>query len=162
MEDYLSQFEVKSKNSSEEALARWRKLCMGMVKNRKRRFRNTANLPKRAQVKDILKQNKEKLKVALLVSKAAFHFIDAGQLSPYTYDVPDDVKSAGFVCALVSLGVGIAAEGWPEGAYEGTKVQDGSGNILVTTVGMRTGWGSGGFAIGCDFEPCFCHEEDDE
>ncbi|GLJ39902.1 hypothetical protein SUGI_0816000 [Cryptomeria japonica] len=57
MEDYLNQFEVKSKNSSEEALARWRKLC-NVVKNKKRRFRNTANLVMRVQAKDIRKKNK--------------------------------------------------------------------------------------------------------
>uniref|UniRef100_A0A0D6QSZ9 Calcium-transporting ATPase n=1 Tax=Araucaria cunninghamii TaxID=56994 RepID=A0A0D6QSZ9_ARACU len=197
MEKYLNEnFGVEPKHSSEDALERWRKLC-SITKNRKRRFRYVANLPNRYDI------DKERLRVALLVSKAAFHFIDAGQSPHSTYHVPDDVKSAGFgidadelasiveghdnkklslhngvegiaeklststvdgiianedtlklrqkvygvnkfdekpprgfwifvweafqdltliilgVCALGSLGVGIATEGWPEGCYEG-------------------------------------------
>lgn len=206
MEKFLNEdfAAVKSKNSSEEALARWRKLC-SLVKNKKRRFRNTANLPKRAEAKDMLKNNKEKLRVALLVSTAAFHFIEGvgGPLSPIVYHVPEGVKAAGFdidadelvsmveghdlkklnyhggvvgiaeklststmngiianedtlklrakvyglnkfdenpprgfwvfvweasqdmiliilaICAVVSLGVGIGTEGWPDGSFEG-------------------------------------------
>jgi len=59
MEQFLNEEfgAVKSKNSSAEALARWRKLCF-FVKNRKRRFRNTANLPKRAEAKEMLRKNK--------------------------------------------------------------------------------------------------------
>lgn len=48
--------EVKAKNSSEEALQRWRKACW-LVKNRKRRFRFTANLSKRFEVREIQKSN---------------------------------------------------------------------------------------------------------
>lgn len=44
--------EVKAKNSSEEALRRWRKACW-LVKNKKRRFRFTANLSKRFEAADI-------------------------------------------------------------------------------------------------------------
>jgi Ca2+-transporting ATPase len=99
MEQFVSEdfAAVKSKNSSAEALARWRKLCF-FVKNRKRRFRNTANLPKRAEAKDMLRKNKEKLKVAFLVSAAALHFIDgvAAYPGPIVYQVPEDVKAAGF------------------------------------------------------------------
>lgn len=88
---------VKSKNSSAEALARWRKLCF-FVKNRKRRFRNTANLPKRAEAIDMLRNNKEKLRVALLVSTAALHFIDgvSAPSSTIVYNTPEDVRAAGF------------------------------------------------------------------
>ncbi|KAF7057107.1 hypothetical protein CFC21_064438, partial [Triticum aestivum] len=50
MESYLEENfgGVKGKNSSEEALRRWRKLC-SVVKNPKRRFRFTANLDKRGE-----------------------------------------------------------------------------------------------------------------
>ncbi|XP_054795895.1 calcium-transporting ATPase 2, plasma membrane-type-like isoform X1 [Prosopis cineraria] len=99
METYLHEnFEVKSKNSSEEVLQNWRKLC-GFVKNPKRRFRFTANLSKRGEAAAMRRTNQEKLRVAVLVSKAAFQFIQAGvQASDYT--VPEEVKEAGFqICA---------------------------------------------------------------
>ena len=48
--------EVKPKNSSEEALRRWRKACW-LVKNPKRRFRFTANLSKRSEVQAIRRSN---------------------------------------------------------------------------------------------------------
>ncbi|KAK1554905.1 hypothetical protein Q3G72_018928 [Acer saccharum] len=50
MESYLDENfgDVKAKNSLEEALQRWRNLCC-LVKNRKRRFRFTANLSKRSE-----------------------------------------------------------------------------------------------------------------
>ncbi|XP_051123554.1 calcium-transporting ATPase 1-like [Andrographis paniculata] len=86
--------EVKPKNSSEEALQRWRKACW-LVKNRKRRFRFTANLSKRFEVREIQKSNQEKLRVAVLVSQAALSFIQG-----ISYSVPEAVKGAGFgVCA---------------------------------------------------------------
>lgn len=58
MESYLNDNfgDVKAKNSSEEALQRWRKLCW-LVKNRKRRFRFTANLSKRFEADAIRKSN---------------------------------------------------------------------------------------------------------
>lgn len=96
MESYLNgNFgEVKAKNSSEEALRRWRKLC-GFVKNPKRRFRYTANLNKRSEVQAIRRNNQEKLRVALLVSQAALQFIHGISYSP-----PEEVKNAGFeICA---------------------------------------------------------------
>jgi hypothetical protein len=53
MESYLENFgDVKGKNSSDEALRRWRKLC-SVVKNPKRRFRFTANLDKRGEAQAI-------------------------------------------------------------------------------------------------------------
>ncbi|KDP41627.1 hypothetical protein JCGZ_16034 [Jatropha curcas] len=99
MESYLIQnFEVKPKNSSEEALQRWRKLCW-LVKNRKRRFRFTANLSKRFEAEAIRRSNQEKLRVAVLVSKAALQFIHCLNLSN-DYTVPEEVESAGFkICA---------------------------------------------------------------
>lgn len=58
MEDYIKDNygEVKPKNSSEEALQRWRKLCW-LVKNPKRRFRFTANLSKRFEARAIQRSN---------------------------------------------------------------------------------------------------------
>ncbi|KAL3617879.1 ATF/CREB activator [Castilleja foliolosa] len=95
MDSYLKEFsEVKGKNSSEEALQRWRKACW-LVKNHKRRFRFTANLSKRFEVRQIQKSNQEKLRVAVLVSQAAISFIQG-----ISYTVPEAVKGAGFgICA---------------------------------------------------------------
>lgn len=58
MESYLNDNfgEVKGKNSSEEALQRWRKLCW-LVKNPKRRFRFTANISKRNEAEAIRRSN---------------------------------------------------------------------------------------------------------
>ncbi|CAI9752908.1 unnamed protein product [Fraxinus pennsylvanica] len=98
MESFLSDnWEVKSKHSSEEVLQRWRTLC-GVVKNPKRRFRFTANISKRYEAAAMRKTNQEKLRIAVLVSKAALHFIQGVQPSDYT--VPKNVKEAGFqICA---------------------------------------------------------------
>ncbi|KAG6594975.1 Calcium-transporting ATPase 2, plasma membrane-type, partial [Cucurbita argyrosperma subsp. sororia] len=88
---------VKPKNSSDEVLQKWRDLC-GVVKNPKRRFRFTANLSKRGEAAAMRQSNQEKLRVAVLVSKAAFQFIQGMQ--PSDYNVPEDVKAAGFhICA---------------------------------------------------------------
>lgn len=58
MENYLNEnfCDVKPKNSSDEALQRWRKLCW-IVKNPKRRFRFTANLTKRSEAEAIRRSN---------------------------------------------------------------------------------------------------------
>ncbi|GFP78903.1 calcium-transporting ATPase 2 plasma membrane-type [Phtheirospermum japonicum] len=100
MEKLLSEkWEVKSKHSSTEALQRWRDLC-GFVKNPKRRFRFTANLPKRYEADAMRKTIQEKLRIAVLVSKAAFQFIKGVQLSQTDYTLPTEVQSAGFqICA---------------------------------------------------------------
>ncbi|KAG0464345.1 hypothetical protein HPP92_020414 [Vanilla planifolia] len=100
METYLNQnfSGVLSKNSSEEALQRWRNLC-GVVKNPKRRFRFTANLSKRWEAAAMKRSNQEKLRVAVLVSKAALQFIH-GIAVKSEYTVPEEVKAAGFeICA---------------------------------------------------------------
>ncbi|KHG02726.1 Calcium-transporting ATPase 1, chloroplastic -like protein [Gossypium arboreum] len=100
MESYLNENfgDVKPKNSSEEALERWRKLCW-IVKNRKRRFRFTANLSKRFEAEAIRRSNQEKFRVAVLVSQAALQFIHGLNLSS-EYDAPEEVKAAGFqICA---------------------------------------------------------------
>ncbi|EXB43803.1 Calcium-transporting ATPase 1 [Morus notabilis] len=100
MESYLNENfgDVKAKNSSEEALQRWRKLCW-VVKNRKRRFRFTANLDKRNEAEAIRRSNQEKFRVAVLVSQAALQFIHGLTLTS-EYTVPEEVKDAGFqICA---------------------------------------------------------------
>ncbi|KAJ8636875.1 hypothetical protein MRB53_011142 [Persea americana] len=58
MESYLNQNfgGVKSKNTTEEALQRWRQVC-GFVKNPKRRFRFTANLSKRYEASTMRRTN---------------------------------------------------------------------------------------------------------
>ncbi|PAN50995.1 hypothetical protein PAHAL_9G563100 [Panicum hallii] len=100
MESYLKENfgGVQAKHSSDEALGRWRKV-VGVVKNPKRRFRFTANLDKRSEVTAMKRKNHEKLRVAVLVSKAALQFIHG--LAPSSeYKVPADVKAAGFgICA---------------------------------------------------------------
>ncbi|KAF8404887.1 hypothetical protein HHK36_009782 [Tetracentron sinense] len=100
MENYLNQNfgGVKSKNSSDEVLQRWRKVC-GFVKNPKRRFRFTANLSKRYEAEAMRRSIQENLRVAVLVSKAALKFIDGATLSS-EYTAPEEVKAAGFqICA---------------------------------------------------------------
>jgi len=96
MESYLNENfgDVKAKNSSEEALQRWRKLCW-LVKNPKRRFRFTANLSKRVEADAIRRSNQEKFRVAVLVSQAALQFINGLTFSS-EYNVPTEVKAAGF------------------------------------------------------------------
>ncbi|XP_071701691.1 calcium-transporting ATPase 2, plasma membrane-type-like isoform X1 [Rutidosis leptorrhynchoides] len=100
MENYLNQnfHAVKSKHSSEEVLQKWRSLCH-VVKNPKRRFRFTANLSKRNEAAAMRRTNQEKLRIAVLVSKAAFQFIQ-GKFFIGDYQVPEEVKAAGFdICA---------------------------------------------------------------
>ncbi|RWR77974.1 calcium-transporting ATPase 1, plasma membrane-type-like protein [Cinnamomum micranthum f. kanehirae] len=97
MESYLQNNfgDVQSKNSSEEALQRWRRV----VKNGKRRFRFTANLTKRSEAEAMRKTNQEKLRVAQLINTAALQFIQGITLSS-KYTVPDEVEAAGFqICA---------------------------------------------------------------
>ncbi|VAI08642.1 unnamed protein product [Triticum turgidum subsp. durum] len=100
MESYLNENfgGVKPKHSSDEALGRWRKV-VGVVKNPKRRFRFTANLGKRSEAAAMKRTNQEKLRVAVLVSKAALQFIHG--LAPHSeYTVPAAVKAAGYgICA---------------------------------------------------------------
>ncbi|KAF5181527.1 Calcium-transporting atpase [Thalictrum thalictroides] len=104
MESYLNENfgGVKPKNSSDEALERWRKLC-GFVKNPKRRFRFTANLSKRYEAQAMRRTNQEKLRVAVLVSKAALQFIHGITLSS-EYNLPEEVKAAGFQIDAEELG----------------------------------------------------------
>ncbi|KMZ61440.1 Calcium-transporting ATPase 1 [Zostera marina] len=100
MESYLQEnFDVKSKNSSEDTLRKWRD-AVGVVKNPKRRFRHTANIVKRneaAAMKRTIKE-KTKLRVAMLVSRAAVNFMLG--VGKQDYAPPSEVVNAGFqICA---------------------------------------------------------------
>ncbi|KAH1047654.1 hypothetical protein J1N35_038438 [Gossypium stocksii] len=102
MDSYLNQnFDLKSKHSSDEALEKWRTV-VGFVKNPKRRFRFTANLSKRYEAAAMRRTNQEKLRIAVLVSKAAFQFISGVQ--PSDYVVPEQVIVAGFQLCADELG----------------------------------------------------------
>ncbi|KAH7511205.1 calcium-transporting ATPase 2, plasma membrane-type [Ziziphus jujuba] len=101
MESYLSENfggEMKEEYSpSSEALQRWRKAC-SIVKNPRRRFRFTSNLCQRDEQAAIRRSSQEKLRIAVLVSKAALQFLQGAQPSEYT--VPGEVEAAGFqICA---------------------------------------------------------------
>ncbi|KAK4262398.1 hypothetical protein QN277_027963 [Acacia crassicarpa] len=91
---------VRSKNSSREALEKWRNLC-SIVKNPKRRFRFTANLSKRDEA-DAMRRTNQELRIAILVSKAAIHFTRGVSQSDYV--VPEDVKAEGFQICAEELG----------------------------------------------------------
>ncbi|KAJ9562504.1 hypothetical protein OSB04_007664 [Centaurea solstitialis] len=95
MDNYLNENfgRVKSKNSSEEALQRWRDMCV-LVKNPKRRFRFTANIPKRNEAEAMRRSNKN-LRVAVLVSKAALQFKQGAEVTDH-HAIPDEIKAAGF------------------------------------------------------------------
>ncbi|BFG38037.1 hypothetical protein CerSpe_243110 [Prunus speciosa] len=210
MDRYLKDFEVESKNRSEETIRRWRK-AVWLVKNRRRRFRFVADLDKRDEAEKKKLQIQEKIRVALYVQKAALQFIDAGagdrsseKRGQDEYKLSEDARTAGFsihpdelasitrghdikalkmhggihgilrkvsvsldegvkdsnipirqnvyginrytekpprtffvfvwealqdltliilmVCAVVSIGVGIATEGWPKGMYDGVGI----------------------------------------
>lgn len=199
MEQYLlKDFEVEPKHPSEEALRRWRS-AVSIVRNRRRRFRNVADLDKRSEAEKKKLKIQEKIRVALYVQKAALQFIDA--VNRDEYHLSDEARRAGYsihpdelasivrshdykalrfhggveglsrkvsvaldtgvsekdtskrqeiygyncytekpsrpfwvyvwealhdltliiliFCALISLGVGIATEGWPKGTYDG-------------------------------------------
>ncbi|XP_021992462.1 calcium-transporting ATPase 2, plasma membrane-type isoform X1 [Helianthus annuus] len=83
---------VKPKHSSDEALKRWRDAC-GFVKNPKRRFRFTANIEKRNEAAAMRRTN-QKLRIAVLVSKAAFHLMNGAESSSDA--LPEEFKEAGF------------------------------------------------------------------
>lgn len=68
MERYLKKdFDVQSKHSSEAALRRWRS-AVTIVKNRRRRFRDVANLHMRSEAE------KKKLKIQVLICVCYFYF----------------------------------------------------------------------------------------
>lgn len=95
MENYLNENfgGVKPKHSSDEVLQKWRDMC-GLVKNPKRRFRFTANIEKRNEAAAMRRTN-HKLRVAVLVSKAALHLLHSAEAKRDT-TLPEEFKAAGF------------------------------------------------------------------
>ncbi|KAF9592479.1 hypothetical protein IFM89_015050 [Coptis chinensis] len=94
MEKYLKKnFEVESKNPSEEAIRRWRS-AVSVVKNPRRRFRMVADLAKRSAAEKKRHKIQEKIRIAFYVKKAAINFIDAG--NRYEYKLSDETRQAGF------------------------------------------------------------------
>ncbi|KAK3217917.1 hypothetical protein Dsin_011887 [Dipteronia sinensis] len=92
-EKFLKEFDVEPKNPSEAAIRRWRS-AVSIVKNRRRRFRMTADLDKRSEAEKKKLKIQEKIRVALYVQKAALQFIDAGARGEYT--LSDEAREAGF------------------------------------------------------------------
>ncbi|KAJ0099590.1 hypothetical protein Patl1_20455 [Pistacia atlantica] len=93
MDGLLKDFDLEHKNPSEEALRRWRSL-VSIVKNRRRRFRNVADLVKRAEAEKKKRSIQEKIRVALYVQKAALQFIDAAGRTEYK--LSGEAREAGF------------------------------------------------------------------
>ncbi|KAL4607816.1 hypothetical protein ACB092_09G202100 [Castanea dentata] len=89
----LKDFELDPKNTSDEALQRWRS-AVSIVKNPRRRFRHVADLAKRSAAELKRRKIQEKIRVALYVQKAALQFIEAG--GPPEYKLPDEDREAGF------------------------------------------------------------------
>lgn len=73
MESYLNENfgGVKPKNSTEEALGKWRKIC-GVVKNPKRRFRFTANISKRYEAAAMRRTNQVTIRFVFIYNKCMF------------------------------------------------------------------------------------------
>ncbi|XP_030967268.1 calcium-transporting ATPase 4, plasma membrane-type-like [Quercus lobata] len=96
MEKYLREnFDVESKNSSDEALRRWRS-AVSMVKNPRRRFRMVADLAKRAEAERKRRKLQEKIRVAVYVNKAALQFVGTIEDKKTHYKLSNEVRDAGF------------------------------------------------------------------
>ncbi|MFS7973797.1 putative P-type Ca(2+) transporter [Helianthus anomalus] len=83
---------IKAKHSSLEVLQKWRDAC-SLVKNPTRRFRYTTNIHKRDEA-DAMRRKNKNLRLAVLVSKAAFHLRNCAEASSHT--VPEEFKANGF------------------------------------------------------------------
>ncbi|XP_075638569.1 calcium-transporting ATPase 4, plasma membrane-type-like [Castanea sativa] len=86
MELLLKEFEVEHKNSSEEALRRWR-YAVSVVKNPGLRFRFVADLVKRSEAEKKSRKVQETIQAALSCQKEALQFIAAG-------GQPDDTEAS--------------------------------------------------------------------
>ncbi|KAK2985808.1 hypothetical protein RJ640_019304, partial [Escallonia rubra] len=210
MESMLKDFNLPA-NPSEEVQRRWR-MAVGLVRNRRRRFRFVPDLDKRIEDKDKLRQTQEKVRLGFNAYRIAFRFIDgvgSGENKQWEEDgeiefengLSEEARESGFrihpdklanivhkheikvlrslrgadgvasklnvvlgegvkssdvsirqkiygfnrysekpsksfltflgealqdltliiliVCAVVSIGVGLATEGWPKGIYDG-------------------------------------------
>ncbi|XP_075638567.1 calcium-transporting ATPase 4, plasma membrane-type isoform X2 [Castanea sativa] len=89
----LKDFELDPKNTSDEALQRWRS-AVSIVKNPRRRFRHVVDLAKRSAAQKKRRTIREKIRVALYVQKAALQFIEAGGRPEYK--LSDEDREAGF------------------------------------------------------------------
>ncbi|CAI0405549.1 unnamed protein product [Linum tenue] len=124
MESFLDDtFDVKAKHAPDEALEKWRKLC-GVVKNPKRRFRFTANISKRSEAAAMRRTNQEKLRIAVLVSKAAFQFISRGDdetpLQVKLNGVATIIGKIGLFFAVITFAVlvqGLVVRKWKDGSH---------------------------------------------
>nr|AAL17949.1 type IIB calcium ATPase [Medicago truncatula] len=93
MEGLLKDFELKDKDRSIEALSRWRS-AVSLVKNPRRRFRNVADLAKRALAQEKQKKIQGKFRAVINVQRAALHFTDA--IGTPEFKVSEKTRAAGF------------------------------------------------------------------
>ncbi|KAI3446492.1 hypothetical protein Pfo_003157 [Paulownia fortunei] len=202
MEKFIpAEFDLHHKDSSEEALKRWRDAVGKIVKNRRRRFRYAAVLEKRSEAKEQMRRLRENIRLCFVAYTAALRFIEEVD---FQNGLPEQARLAGFrihpdklanivasydiktlsnlkgvegladrlkvslnegvnsshvptrqnifgpnrytekpsksfwlffwealqdltliilmVCAVVSVGVGLATEGWPKGMYDGSGI----------------------------------------
>ncbi|KAL0404883.1 UNVERIFIED_CONTAM: Calcium-transporting ATPase 4, plasma membrane-type [Sesamum radiatum] len=150
MEKFIPpEFDLPLKGRSEEALKRWRDAVGKLVKNRRRRFRYAAVLEKRSEAKEQMRRLRENIRVCFVAYTAAlsdykqslqFKELDKEKKKIFVQVIRDGTRQKVSIYDLVvgdivhlSIGDQVPADG--------SKVQDGSGKMLVTTVGMRTEWG---------------------
>ncbi|KAM3738974.1 hypothetical protein ACB098_09G170600 [Castanea mollissima] len=94
MELLLKEFEVEHKNSSEEALRRWR-FAVSVVTNPGLRFRFVADLVKRSEAEKKSRKVQETIQAALSCRKEALQFIAAGGQPEYKLLEEDTEASLG-------------------------------------------------------------------
>ncbi|XP_010922239.1 probable calcium-transporting ATPase 8, plasma membrane-type isoform X1 [Elaeis guineensis] len=95
IDSYLKHnFDLPAKNPSEDAQRKWRSAVGKIVKNRRRRFRMVPDLDKRSEEEAKKRKIQEKIRVALYVQQAAFHFIDAANRKEH--HLSEEVMKAGF------------------------------------------------------------------
>ncbi|XP_065637091.1 calcium-transporting ATPase 4, plasma membrane-type isoform X2 [Quercus suber] len=94
MELLLKEIEVEHKNSSEEALRRWR-YAVSVVTNPRRRFRFVADLVKRSEAEKKSSKVQETIQAALHCQKEALQFIAAGGQPEYKLLEEDTEASFG-------------------------------------------------------------------
>ncbi|CAI8584746.1 unnamed protein product [Vicia faba] len=93
MEGLLKDFELEDKDRSIEALTRWRS-AVALVKNPRRRFRNVADLAKRAVAQEKQRKIQGKFRAVINVQRAALHFTDA--IASPEFEVSEKTREAGF------------------------------------------------------------------
>ncbi|XP_076945253.1 calcium-transporting ATPase 2, plasma membrane-type-like [Bidens hawaiensis] len=88
MENYLNE---NTDGEKSKVLRKWRDMC-GHVNNPKGRFRVTANAHNGHEADQTM--HDQKLRVAVLVSKVAFHFLNGAEAS--SHKVPKEFKASGY------------------------------------------------------------------